>query len=267
MNFLVRDLSRVRLGFGCAAAAAFLCPAGWAQENLALGNVDHAGIISHWDGPSLEHGQKLFQIACAPCHGTNGVQTINPQSRPFAVDKFQNGNDPFSLFKTITTGFKNMPSQTWMTPEQRYEVIQYIRERFLKTLNPSQYARVDQAYLDSLPKFDPALVKTVADAKAQQRDFGPVLESQLGSDLEDVLTFRLNGNVTLSYNLHRMRLAGAWQGGFLDLSRAGHFQQRGEGQPLPQGKSLPGLQQWYWAFGGRFDYPTNDILPRGPLPA
>ncbi len=64
-----------------------------------------------------------------------------------------------------------------------------------------------------------------------------------------------------------MRLAGAWQGGFLDLSRTGHAEQRGEGQPLPDGKLLPGLQQWYWAFGGRFDYPTNDLLPRGPLPA
>src|SRR6516225_9630367 len=73
-------------------------------------NVDHSGIISGWDGNSLERGRKLFQIACAPCHGTNGVQTINPQSRPFAVDKFRNGNDPYRMFKTITEGYKNMPS-------------------------------------------------------------------------------------------------------------------------------------------------------------
>src|SRR5262249_45470278 len=160
----------------------------------------------------------------APCHGTNGVQTINPQSRPFAVDKFQNGSDAFSLFKTVTTGFKSMPSQTWMTPEQRYEVIQYIREAFLRKLNPTQFTAVTPAYLHSLPKFDPALARAAAELRARQRDFGPVLESQLGTNFGDVLTFRLRDNVTLSYDLHHMRVAGAWQGGFLDLSHTGHFE-------------------------------------------
>jgi glucose/arabinose dehydrogenase/mono/diheme cytochrome c family protein len=234
-------------------------------ECAAQENVDHAGIISAWSQQSVERGQKLFQVACAPCHGTDGVHTINPQSRPFAVDKFQNGSDPYSLYKTITRGFKNMPSQSWMTPEQRYDVIYFIRETFLKKLNPSQLTKIDLAYLDSLPKFNPALPKA-ADAITTQRDFGPVLESQLGSNVTDALTFQLNGNVTLSYDLHRMRLAGAWQGGFLDLSQTGYFQQRGEGRPMPDGKPLEGLQHWCWAFDGRFDYPTNDLLPRGPLP-
>src|SRR5437879_4200147 len=116
-----------------------------AQESTPVENVDHAAIISHWNQESLARDQRLFQIACAPCHGTNGVQTVNPQSRPFAVDHFQNGSDPYRMFKTVTSGFKNMPSQTWMTPEQRYEVIQYIREAFLKKLNPSQYTTVDRA--------------------------------------------------------------------------------------------------------------------------
>ena len=250
----------------CAALLAALSSFGLRALAKEVENVDHAGIISRWNEQSLERGRRLFQLACAPCHGTNGVQTINPQSRPFAVDKFQNGGDPFSMFKTITSGFKNMPSQTWMTPQQRYEVIQYIRETFLKTLNPTQYTPVNQAYLDSLPKFDSARASTAADSKARQRDFGPVLESQLGTNFGDVLTFKLRDDVTLSYDLHHMRLAGAWQGGFLDLSRTGHFEQRGEGQPQPQGRPLRGLQQWYWAFDGRFDYPTNALLPRGPLP-
>jgi mono/diheme cytochrome c family protein len=108
----------------------------WGGEIAAQENVDHAGIISAWDPQSVVRGQKLFQIACAPCHGTDGVHTINPQSRPFAVDKFKNGSDPYSLYKTITRGFKNMPSQSWMTPEQRYDVIDFIRETFLKKLIP-----------------------------------------------------------------------------------------------------------------------------------
>ncbi len=259
---------RIRACF-CAALAAGLwagAPAARGAEDLALDSVDHAGIISRWDEQSLERGRKLFSLACAPCHGTNGVQTINPQSRPFAVAKFQNGSDPYSMFKTITRGFKNMPSQTWMTPEQRYEVIQFIRETFLKGRNPAQYTRVDGAYLQSLPRFDPSRAGKAGDASHRQPDFGPVLESQLGANFEDVLTFRLKNDVTLSYDLHRMRLAGAWQGGFLDLSRTGHAEQRGEGQPLPQGTPLRDLQQWYWACGGRFDYSTNGLLPRGPLP-
>jgi hypothetical protein len=252
---------------GLAITMAILVHTARAQNSFLTENVDHAGIISHWDSQSLQRGQGLFQIACAPCHGMNGVQTLNPQARPFAVEKFKNGSDPYSMFKTITRGFKGMPSQTWMTPEQRYEVIQFIRETFVKKLNPTQHTKVDQAYLDSLPKFDPALARSAAASKVKPCDFGPVLESQLGSNFGDVLTFHLKDNVSLSYDLHHMRLAGAWQGGFLNLSRTGHSQQRGEGQPLPEGKPLRGLQQWYWAFGGRFDYPTNDLLPRGPLPA
>src|SRR5262245_14902152 len=131
-------------GLGAGLATMVLCCAqtAMAQQGAVVESVDHGRIISRWDEQSLERGRRLFQVACAPCHGTNGVQTINPQSRPFAVDKFQNGNDPFSMFKTITSGFKNMPSQTWMTPEQRYEVIQYIREAFLRKLNPTQYGPI-----------------------------------------------------------------------------------------------------------------------------
>src|SRR5580704_8812518 len=141
-------------------ASILFASTGWGRESAALENVDHAGIISAWDPQSVVRGQKLFQIACAPCHGTDGVHTINPQSRPFAVDKFKNGSDPYSLYKTITKGFKNMPSESWMTPGQRYDVIHFIRETFLKKLNPSQYATIDAAYLDSLPKFNPALPKS-----------------------------------------------------------------------------------------------------------
>ncbi len=248
----------------CLTALALFTGAAGAQDDVQSGNVDHAGIISSWNGESLDRGRQIFQFACAPCHGTDGIHTVNPQSRPFAVDRFQNGADPFSLFRTITGGFKNMPSQAWMTPEQRYDVIQYIRETFLKTLNPSQYTRVDRAYLDALPRFNPDGA-TAAGANPQ-RDYGPALESQLGTRVSDALTVKLSGDVAVSYDVHRLRLGGAWQGGFLDLSRTGHFQQRGEGQPTPDGKPLRGLANWSWAFNGRFDYSTNDLPPRGPLP-
>ena len=60
------------------------------------------------------------------------------------------------------------------------------------------------------------------------RDFGPVLASQLGNSVNNALTFRLRSQVTVNYDRHRMRLGGAWQGGFLDLSETHHFRQRGD---------------------------------------
>src|SRR5438477_12071573 len=97
------------LSFCKALPVLLVCSAmGAAGADGLAENVDHAGIISRWNQSSLEQGHQLFQLACAPCHGTNGVQTVNPQARPFAVASFQNGSDPFSLFKTITTGYRNM---------------------------------------------------------------------------------------------------------------------------------------------------------------
>lgn len=249
-----------------AGFLAFVAGSAWGRQMDGVENADHAGIIAHWNEESLERGRRIYQIACAPCHGVDGVKTINPQARPFAVEKFQNGSDPLSMFKTITRGYKNMPSQTWMTPEQRYDVIQYIRETFVKKLNPTQYFKLDQAYLDSLPRYDPGLARATDGNNRRACDFGPALESALGTNVADALTVRLKNDVTLSYDLHRMRLAGAWSGGFLDLSRTGFALQRGEGRPLPEGKPLRG-QTWSWAYDGKFDYPTNDLLPRGPLPA
>jgi len=39
-------------------------------------------------------------------------------------------------------------------PEQKYDVIHYIRETYLKDRNPSQYSRVDAGYLAKLPQGD-----------------------------------------------------------------------------------------------------------------
>ena len=45
-----------------------------------------------------------------------------------------------------------MAPQTWMVPRQKYDVIHYLREAYLKPHNPTQYAKVDDAYLAELPK-------------------------------------------------------------------------------------------------------------------
>ena len=46
-----------------------------------------------------------------------------------------------------------------MVPRQKYDVIHYLREAYLKPHNPTQYTKADDAYLAGLPKgttFGPA---------------------------------------------------------------------------------------------------------------
>ena len=99
------------------------------------------------------------------------------------------------------------------------------------------------------------------------RDFGLALASQLDTDKSSVLSIKLGDFHTISYNLHTMDQAGAWRGGFLNLSNTQHYRERGGGVPSIQGDKIPGLQTWKWAHDNTFDYPTEKLLPRGPLPA
>ena len=82
-----------------------------------------------------------------------------------------------------------------------------------------------------------------------------------------MLSVRLGGEHTISYNLHSMDQASVWRGGFLDLKQTQHFRERGEGVALPGGELIPGLQMWRWAHANKLDYPTGKLLPRGPMPA
>ncbi len=157
---------------------------------------------------ALQRGLGLFQIACAPCHGMNGVKTINPQARPFAVEKFQNGGDPYSVFKTITRGFKNMPLQILDDAGAAIRGHPIYPRNFCQETQSNSVHESGSSLSGFASRFDPGLAMLSAAAtKVRQCDFGPVLESQLGTNCSDALTFRLRDNVSLSYDLHRMRLA------------------------------------------------------------
>ncbi|MCA9151353.1 MAG: hypothetical protein KDA92_18705, partial [Planctomycetales bacterium] len=98
-----------------------------------------------------------------------------------------------------------------------------------------------------------------------EREYGPVLGSQLGRTVNNALTFRLPDEVSVCYDLHRMQIASAWQGGFLDLSETHHYRQRGERMPQIDGQPLPALSTWQWAMHGTFDSLPDAKPPRGPL--
>ncbi len=117
-------------------------------------HIDHAGMIRALDGDNLKRGEAIYLRVCANCHGTHEAAGSLPTALRFAEGRFKNGSDPWAMYQTLTRGFGFMTPQTWMAPRQKYDVIHYIREAYLKTKNPSQYAALDSAYLERLPAGD-----------------------------------------------------------------------------------------------------------------
>ena len=114
--------------------------------------IDHAGILRDLDAKSFQRGEAIYNRLCVNCHGTKEQPGSLPTSLKFADGKFKNGHEPYRMYQTLTHGFGLMAPQTWMVPQQKYDVIHYIRETYLRPHNASQYAVIDNAYLSSLPK-------------------------------------------------------------------------------------------------------------------
>ena len=226
--------------------------------------VDHGKMIGALDKQAFDRGESIYAGLCVNCHGADGITPSLPQSRAFGRGEMKFGTDPYAMYLTLTHGNGLMGPQTWMEPQERYDVIHYIREKFMKPMRPG-FKPVDEVYVAGLPRGISGELDLGRSDK--ERDFGPALASQLQKRVVSALTVKLGGNVTASYNLHDMSLAGAWKGGFLDLSATQHERLRGEGQPQPMGKELAGLQTWFWGHEGTLDYPKENLLPRGPLPA
>ena len=224
-------------------------------------DLDHAGIIGGLRRRDFDSGKRIYHGYCFSCHGKDGNTPSLPTARAFGTQKLKFGNDPYRMFLTLTRGNGLMAPMSHMTPKERYQVVHYVREQFMKPSNPD-YFKVDKDYLRGLP----AGSKDGTEIEPVERDFGPALASQLERKVCSALTLKL-GRITLSYNLHTMDQAGIWQGGFLDLRETQHVKPRGEGTADPQGESIAGLEGWKWGHEGALDYPTDDLLPRGPLPA
>lgn len=237
-----------------------------------LGSIDHAAQIAGFEDSTLERGRDLYQGLCISCHGKDGGRSPNPRARAFTSAPFQNGRDPKALFDTITGGFGEMPGNAWLDPTERYALVHYLREAFLREQNPSEYFTVDDAWLNSLEKGHPRRARTDA-APLPDRDFGPALSSQLagpfsdaGGDIGCALTVRLDDQTAIAYDLQRMQSVAAWTGGFLDLAETQHYRQRGEGRARPGGALLAGLEGFGFGHEGTLDWDRSARPPRGLLP-
>lgn len=138
-------------------------------------HLDHAGLIGRWNDESLKRGEAIYQRVCANCHGTKDKPGSLPTSLRFADGQFKNGSDPLSMYRTLTLGFGLMAPQTWMVPVQKYDVIHYIREKYLRPYNPAQFVAIDQAYLSRLPKGDTPGPEPSQIVPWSAMDYGPSL--------------------------------------------------------------------------------------------
>jgi cytochrome c5 len=201
------------------------------QPTTELDDVDHAGIIRSWNSDTLVRGEKLYRTLCMPCHGTPQQLGSLPVSRAFWKERFKNGNDPFSIYKTIGSGLGQMPAWPWLSAELRYDVIDYIRETFVRPTNPTNYFEITPAYLASLPKGSgraaaksAKLIEFEKGPKYLRMDFGPVLNWTYEVESNNIaykgIAVRLDegpggiskGRVWMLFDHDTMRAAAGWTG-------------------------------------------------------
>ncbi|WP_345781102.1 LamG-like jellyroll fold domain-containing protein, partial [Prosthecobacter sp.] len=145
---------------------------GWVQ---ALERSDHAAIVGGWNAKTLEEGAAIYKTLCVVCHGTKEQPGSLPTALRFAEGQFKNGSDPFSMYLTLTKGFGQMVPQPQYTTAQKYAVIHYIRETFLRPHNPSQLKDIDLA---SLPR---GLAR--AEEEKPDTSLPPYQRTELGNSL------------------------------------------------------------------------------------
>ena len=248
--------------------------------------IDHAGMIAELGPENLQRGEAIYNRVCINCHGTKDKPGSLPTSLKFASGKFKNGGDPHSLYRTLTQGYGQMPPQTWMVPSQKYDVIHYLRETFLKDDNPTQYAAVDTNYLNRLPKGTTRGPEPSTIEPWSAMDYGPSLSAtyEISNDESNFahkgVAIRLDaGPGGVSRGRHwavfehdTMRMASVWSGdGFIDWNSINFNGQHGVHPKIVSQVEYanPNTPGWANPETGTFDDPRilgRDDRHYGPLP-
>lgn len=248
-------------------------------------DLDHAGLLRDLDARSFVRGKAIYQRVCANCHGTQDQPGSMPTSPRFVDGKLKNGADPLRMYRTLTEGYAMMTPQYWMVPEQKYDVIHYIREAFFKPHNPTQYVAVDEAYLSGLPTGKSRGPKPSTLEPWVAMDYGPTLQATLeignqGHFAYKGIAIRLDqgpggvsrGRHWMLFDHDTMRMAACWSGeGFIDWKGINF---NGQHQVHPR---VIGQVQFVNAMGPGWANPDTGSLedprprgrdgkPYGPLP-
>ncbi|MCB1124103.1 MAG: c-type cytochrome, partial [Verrucomicrobiae bacterium] len=268
-------------------------------------DIDHRKLISEVNNRVLEQGREVFQQICHNCHGDINLPGSIPNSLRFAEDEFQHGNDPYTMYQTITRGWRLMAPQTQLAPREKYAVIHYIRSHFLEKYNRSQLFDITEDYLNRLPKGTSVGPDPVKYEPWKDMDYGSMLtacyevvplsnERHRWPEGEDTrgyvepgsnfaykgIAIRLDsgtggvsqGNTWLIFEHDTLRVAGVWQGGeFVDwqginFDHQHWFWPQTKGEILYETEDEPG---WANPETGRFDDPRFlglDGRRFGPLP-
>lgn len=249
-------------------------------------DIDHAGMIGGLNRECFDRGKKIYDRLCVNCHGTVEQPGSLPTSLRFAEGQFKHGNDPYTMYQTLTKGYGMMVAQAWMVPQQKYDVIHYIREAYLKPHNPGQYATIDDAYLAGLPAGSTRGPEPKEYAPWSDMDYGPnlIASYEIGEDQTNFaykgIAIRLDtgpggvsrGKYWMVFDHDTLRAAAGWTGeGFIDwngimLNGRHGVHPRVVGEVQFQNKTGPG---WGRPDDGSFEDPRlrgRDDRPYGPLP-
>ena len=296
---LVRYLAEVAAGGPERAAALPPDPAVLAVQGPAAyeADIDHAAFLRDWQNPkraraAFARGEAMYGRVCANCHGTLDAAGSLPTALRFAEGKFKHGGDPHAMYRTLTSGNGLMVAQTWMVPAQKYDVIHYIRETFLRDRNAAFYTAITPEYLATLPAGTTRGPEPSAIETWRLHDYGPFLAGTFevgkgkGRDVDGHgiarkgLAVRLDagtggvgrGHASMLYELDTVRAAAFWTGdAFIDWAGI-NFDGRHGRHPRIAGDvqaELATMPGWAHPDTGSFADPRplgRDEKPYGPLP-
>jgi hypothetical protein len=272
-------------------------------------NIDHKGLLTALDDrhdESIRTGEHIYNNTCFNCHGNPEQVGSIPTAFKFWEDPFKVGKDPYSIYQTLTRGYGSMPPQVNLTPVEKYDIINYLRETFIEKENPDQYFEIDSTYLASLPmgtttgpapkEFNPwaemdygnFLINTYEvvglNAPPRERSSGPApLPDENFSKANFAykgISVRVDpgpggvavGKAWMMFDHDLMRVAGAWTGeGFIDWE-AILFNGKHNISPRTAGDlhfQNPVVPAWANPATGTFDDPrftARDSRKFGPLP-
>jgi putative heme-binding domain-containing protein len=249
-------------------------------------NLDHRGLITGLDHRALERGEAIYERVCANCHGTKDRMGSLPTAPQLASATLKNGSDPYRMYRVLTDGFGQMAAQSWMVPRQKYDVIYYIRETYLKAGKPDRYVAIDAKYLDLLPAGASRGPRPAEIEPWVTMDYGQSLSatyeiSRDGSNFAyKGIAIRLDGGqggvsrgrAWVVYDHDTLRLAAAWTGsGFIDWNGI-NFNGRHQVHPQIVGKlqfANPNEPGWTNPENGEFAEARQhgrDGRVYGPLP-